>query len=331
MTRETLRQVFRLIAEYLLRSPRARVKLILHGGEPLVLTSTFFKTMINIRDEVLDGVKERFSCGMQSNLTLLSDRKVRLLKGLLDKGVGTSFDMIPGLRGIEGGQSLEKAWFKGLEVARHNGFSTGLVYVVHRKTAARLERVYYYLRNLPCVHNVRFNPLYLEGRAKGDPASLQLSPEEWGEFLIRFWELWEDDDFAFPFNPLQEWRAFHEDGESRHLCCTYQEDCQQGHLGIEPDGEVFGCGRWADTRTYSFGNVHSHSLEEILGAKARAALSARAAWLAERDCAACRWWDYCHGGCSNDAFLHGGTIEARSHWCQGNLKFFDRCLGKPRS
>lgn len=334
ITMDVVEATLRLARERLEMEPRSRVQIILHGGEPLLLTSRFYEQILELVPRLLGDMRPRLSFAMQSNLTLLTERKAAVLKRLLDRPIGTSLDIFDGVRGIVGRVGLEERWYRGMGVARRAGLETGLVYVVHKPAVEQAERVYRFFRNHPLVSRIRYNPLYAEGRAKaGAFQELGISPADWASFLITLWRLWEQDGFRGTIAPLSEFRGAHFRGEFDQMTCSQKGRCFETHVGVDPDGQIFNCGRWSDTHELSFGRVQSTSWAELEQSPSRVRLAARPRVLREGACAACAWWSYCHGGCPNDAFLEHGTVEARSRWCAGYLEFFETCLrphGPPR-
>ena len=301
--------------------------MILHGGEPLLRSARFYAAFDRLLDETFGPLRAQVSVAMQSNLTLLTTRKARALRGVLTRPIGTSYDLAPDVRGVRGKRSLDERWYAGLRVARDEGIDVGLVYVVHAHTVAHTEQVWTFLRNHPFVPTVRFNPLYAEGLGKtcgaGQPG---LTPEQWGEFLVRGWRLYEADGFRPSFAPFSELYAAHVRREPRRLSCSHKGQCHDTHLGVDPDGALYTCGRWSDTAAYRYGRVGDTDWQGFWESPVRQALSHRRAALLQGPCGDCDWWAYCHGGCPNDAYLEHSTVDAPTRWCAGYLAFFETCL-----
>lgn len=327
LSEEVARRALGLAAEYLGADRSSHVHLILHGGEPLLRSARFYATFDRLMDAELGPLRPRLSVAMQSNLTLLTPRKARALRSVLTRPIGTSYDLAPGVRGIRGQRSLDERWYAGLRVAREAGLDLGLVYVVHDQTVADTEQVWTFLRNHPGVDTVRFNPLYAEGLGRSCAAGQpHLTPERWGEFLIRGWRLYERDGFSPSFAPFNELFAAHLRREPQRMSCAHKGRCHDTHLGIDPDGALYTCGRWSDTAVMSYGTVFDATWQTLRDSTVRLGLGARRATLLAGPCGDCDWWVYCHGGCPNDAYLEHGTVEARTRWCAGYLAFFEACL-----
>lgn len=271
---------------------------------------------------------------MQSNLLALDDEKTALLELLLEtpggkRNVGTSYDPVPGIRVMKGG-AYDETWEKSVNLLRTRDFSYGVVYVAHRRSLEDFDRVTgILLEKFPGV-GVRFNPLYREGRGEEEACDeLALTPTEWGEFLVKLYGLWAKNDKKPLWQPLKEWEAFHT-GKSGGLTCDLAGRCGETHLGINADGVVFCCGRGMDRDYKPFGNIHDHSLEEILDSLPRRELANRSAYLRQTRCAGCAWWRYCHGGCPMDAALHNNNdIFHKTNFCASRRYYFKKIYKEP--
>jgi uncharacterized protein len=177
------------------------------------------------------------------------------------------------------------------------------------------------------VSSVRFNPLYAEGLGKTDEVQrLSITPADWGRFLIEGWRLYERDGFQSSFAPFNEFRSAHIRHEPELMSCAHKGHCSDTHMGVDPDGSIYNCGRWSDTKEFTFGTVFDTDRQGLAESPVRLKLGQRQAVLREGPCKGCDWWVYCHGGCPNDAYLEHGTVEARTKWCEGYLAFFEECL-----
>ncbi len=324
---EVAERALAITAEYLRADRRARVNLILHGGEPLLRSSRFYNAFDKLVDQQLGALRRRLSVAMQSNLTLLTPSKARALKPLLTRPIGTSYDIYPGIRGIRGCRSLDDRWYDAMHVTHDANIDTGVVYVVHRQAVEETEKLWAFLRNHPYVDTVRFNPLYEEGMGKSEDAQqIGITAAQWGEFLIKGWRIFARDGFRPGYAPFAEFYSAHIDRQPQRMSCSHKGDCAHTHMGIDPDGSIYNCGRWSDTQEFTFGTVFDADRRSILTSEVRLKLAERGAVLKNGPCADCDWWAYCHGGCPNDAYLEHGTVEAKTKWCEGYLAFFEECL-----
>ena len=318
-----LGRLFQIFLDWLVQDDRRKLRFTWHGGEPLLCGRDFYRRVVEEQRRVFGPELRRVKNAMQSNLSLITERWVPGLRDLLgDQAIGTSFDIVQDIRGLRSGGNLAELWFRALHVLRANSIAVGAVYVVHKKSLGRAGDVYYYFRNLDPALHIRFNPLYREGRASSeDSQSLWITAEEYGEFLVELCEVWLADHRRAPVMPLVEWlRAWK--GRYR-LCCDSRGRCHETHLGINPDGGVYGCGRASDNGAHKLGNIFEDDLADILVRRPRSDLASRPARLRAGWCRDCRYWPLCHGGCPMLAWLYYGDLCRETYFCASRRRLFE--------
>ncbi len=270
---------------------------------------------------------------MQSNLSLLTPEWIPVLKDLIgDQTIGTSFDIVPGVRGLKSGDDLARLWVRSIHLLRDYGFRVGVVYVVHRRSLALARDVYHFFRNLNPSMGLRFNALYREGLGDEHRCEpLWITPEEYARFMIEICDVWADDGWHGSVNPLTEWkRAW--DGEGG-LCCDSLGRCGETHLAVDADGTVYGCGRMADGGTFPLGNIFHDAIDVILAHPERVSLRRRSGLLRSGVCRDCRFWSLCHGGCPSEAWLYYRDLFQPTYFCPGRkliFEHFEKLWGPPR-
>lgn len=326
MSIDVVRSAFESAAHWLRSNPSERVTWTWHGGEPLLAGKSFYRQVAGLQESVFDGLRSRVRNTFQSNLTLLDEGYLDLLSSFTTSNpFGTSFDICPTVRTLKGEQSYEEKWFKAVRLLESRGHSFGVGYVVHKEALGRAEELYFFFKHLCKQASTRFNPLYAVGRGALDSARpIHITPEEYGQFLVDLYGVWQSDDRSFSIQPITEWVGFL-DGRSKGLCCDSSGRCHHTHLGLAPDGTIYGCGRAQDAEVLSFGNITEVSFAEALACKASSALADREAHLrsANGACVDCNWWDACHGGCPMDGFLSEGDLVGKTTWCASRRRFLE--------
>ncbi|MCD6499875.1 MAG: radical SAM protein [Deltaproteobacteria bacterium] len=327
MSMEELRFLYGRLTEYVEATGLKKMSILWHGGEPLLMGPKFFAEAADLSDELKKRTGVAVGHLIQSNITLVSDALVSVLRRLLgDRRLGTSYDPIAGIRLLKGNRSYEAMWHAGLDKLQAGGLNVGVVYVVHALSLNKARDIYQQFKAMDLRGGLRFNPLYSEGLAKRSE-HLHISPQQWGEFLLDLREAWDEDGRTIPVAPLDGWEALAE-GRKARLSCAFSGTCTRGFTGIEADGTVYSCGRSLDGELKPFGNIHDAPLADILGGDARRAFLNRQEWLLMGECAGCRWWNFCHGGCPNDAYLAFGDMMRKTYWCEGRKLFLDRVYGE---
>jgi uncharacterized protein len=323
LPKERLGPLFAILARWLRARADRNLRFTWHGGEPTLCGPEYFAAVVREQRQVFGEDLWRVKNIMQSNLSLVDERWIPYLRELLGDGpIGTSFDIVPGVRGIVGKQSLPEVWTRALRLLHKNGFRVGVVYVVHRGALERTRDLYYFFRNIIPSLSVRFNPLYKQGRGDSESSQdLWISAEEYGRFLVELSNLWIADGRRMSTMPLGEWyRAWRGDFS---LCCDSRGACHQTHVGINPDGSVYGCGRASDSGIHRFGNIFEEDFDEILRCRPRSELAGRAAKLQAGACKGCRYWQLCHGGCPILAWLYYRDSSRETYFCAARKRLFE--------
>jgi uncharacterized protein len=335
MSETTLEILFERIDEWVKHSKRTRkIKIIWHGGEPTLMPVSFFYKAIQLQETLKNRYGLEIENNIQSNLLYLDREKLEMLKRLLcfngqRRTVGTSYDPLPGIRMVKKGD-YEAEWEKSIALLKENNFPFGIVYVVHRQSLENMETVVDTLLNKFPRTGIRFNPLYKEGRASNSACKpLYITPLEWGDFLIKLYRTWEANDKKPAWQPLKDFDTFHFKQDCR-MSCDHSGRCGTTHLGIDTDGTVYSCGRGIDRKYKSYGNIHKHTISEILKTPPRIEMTNRSAFLQNTFCRDCKWWQYCHGGCPMDAAINNNNdIFKKTNFCISRRRFLDTIYKEP--
>jgi uncharacterized protein len=337
MTEETLGVLFERVEEWVVHSKRTRtLKIIWHGGEPTLMPVSFYEKALGLQERLRRLYRLEIENNIQSNLLFLNKEKVEMLGRLLEfrgqkRTVGTSYDPLPGVRVVRN-RDYGAEWEKATSLLQAHGLPYGIVYVVHRGSIENIEKVAEVFLEKFAGIGVRFNPLYMEGRAANDECKpLYITPKEWGEFLVKLHEIWLRHDKKTSWQPLKEMDSFHYGKDSR-MTCDKSGRCGKTHLGIDTDGTVYSCGRGIDRKYSAYGNVHRNSIAEILKHPARLAMNNRSTYLENTLCSGCKWWRYCHGGCPMDAAINNdNNIFKKTNFCVSRRLFLETVYKEPVS
>ena len=302
-----------------------RIKLLYHGGEPLLMGEPFFRRILNHK-KLGDLPRGSVRHSIQTNLTDLDEPMLETLVELIGDGtVGTSVDPIPGVRTLRDSRSYLGQWHKNFHRVTSTGLEMGVLYVIHGQSLARVADVYRFFRNLgPALRGMRLNPVMPMGNAPG-AQSWDVSPLDYGEFLISFWRLWDADGRPFRVRPLEDWDRLHRTGTGP-LTCSESGDCSD-IVAIGPDLSVYPCGRSMGARTPSLGNLADHQLDALLDSPLRPDSAFRREELTRTDCEDCPYWSLCHGGCPEVAGAGNGDRLRATPFCAGRKRFFEWCFG----
>ncbi|MBM4328075.1 MAG: radical SAM protein [Deltaproteobacteria bacterium] len=312
MGKPVIEATFRSLAEYLGRNPLDEVTILWHGGEPTLMGEFFFQEVLGLQALISDHRVEHV---MQSNLTCmtpaLADTLCELLKG---GGIGTSVDPFSDYRRLKSGEPYPERWYEGFELVRSRGFRVGMVYVVHGESVGLGKSIYHYFKNVG-VDSLTLIPLEEPAR---EFEGARLDAPSWGKFLLEIYRAWEEDRAMLPVEPFVTWAHFAHDKDSPR--CGFPEGlhCCEPTVAVAPTGDVYPCVRLLDVGSGAIGNLVVDSLEKILTRPDALWRSQRRDLLRQGECASCRWWDLCAGGCAAACGFGRKTV-----WCEGYRLFFE--------
>ena len=165
------------------------------------------------------------------------------------------------------------------------------------------------------------NPVLLYDNRRDD---LAITPDEYVEFLGTIFPVWWKHQARYPsVNPFSSLTRIIRDREL-YLGCAESGSCAYSHVNIDPAGETSQCGRSSDWGLLSYGNIRDRSLKNILHDTQRDILLQRSDILQQDECAGCRYWSICHGGCPLDSWPKHADFIHRSEWGCTHKSFIER-------
>lgn len=330
MNHNTLHLLFSRINEYLNASYNNEVNITWHGGEPLLMGPVFYERVCDIQRKILQENSDRISYSMQSNLTLFDNSYLDVLKSLRITQIGSSFEFVHGIRGI--GKKVDSntynmKFFEAVKKLKMASISFGIIYVVTSKSIKTPVETINYLVNI--VENrenagIRINPVYIEGEArKKEFREFNITPVEYGHFIGKAFVHWFNRRHIFPnIQPFYELYE-HFLSPNSSLCCDESGSCSQSHLGIDPFGNIYQCGRAMDSNVLKYGDLKNNSFLDIFNHQSKKMLIGRSRYLSKTHCKDCRFFDFCHGGCPIDGYIYFTKWYSKSFLCVARKIFFE--------
>lgn len=329
MTEATARRVIRAFLD----SDHFRsVEFVWHGGEPLLRGRRFFSRLLE--EQTARPTKVAFSNSIQTNAVRLDDG---LLDFLTARGVtiGLSLDgprrLNDGTRKGRGTSppSAHRAAVDAAGRLRARGMVPAAIAVVNRRTVNEPEAVYGEFVRLGI--NLKLNCLTWSGQAAAARADLAVSPEEYGAFLVRMFDLWFDD----PRPPITIEPFRQHIGRILGLpgirpSCYFSRHCHHSIVGVSPDGDLFPCGMFQGEPAFRYGNIRSLAPEEIGRCGVFRRLEARERRVLNK-CAPCAFYDLCYGGCMFHSLKNARILNARDYYCPSYRMYFEHALRRIHS
>jgi uncharacterized protein len=291
------------------------------GGEPTLAGMEFYQRALDLQRRFAEA-DQRVVNTFQTNGVLIGDEWADFLarNGFL---VGLSIDGPPDChdetrRAIGGGTSYDKAAAAWRTLQRHR-CAVNILCVVSRANCARPDAVYAHLTGELQADYLQFIPC-VEWTDSGGPDEFSLQPGDYGRFLVALFDLWSverrraisiklyvDVVLLLAGKPMRD--------------CMHRADCDS-HLVVERDGSVYPCDFFVQEQ-HLLGNVVDRSAAELRRQPRARAFREHKPQHLPADCAECRHFDICRGGCRKFWRPVGGAAPDQ-YLCRDMRHFLDQ-------
>lgn len=338
----------RFIAQYIESQPPGLVVFTWQGGEPTLAGLDYFQTIIALQQKYLTPEKT-IANDLQTNGLLIDDDWCRFLKehNFL---VGLSLDGPPHLHNLyrktaNGGETCTEV-LKTARLLHKYDIPFNTLTVLHRQNAKEPEAVYRFLRNEAGSQCMQFLPLveprtYVNtapgywnitslpkigsrGASPGNSASFVadwcVEPDDFGAFLCRVFDLWQNGDIGKIIVPYFECLLALHLGLKPGMC-VFDSEC--GHaLALDSRGDVYFCDRFCYF-PYKLGSITHEKLADITYPAKNKHLAKMKGAVAP-GCKRCKWARFCKGECPKNRFLlDKDGNPGLNYLCAGLQSFFE--------
>lgn len=295
---------------------------IWHGGEPMLMGPAFYrKAKAYTTAKGFPNLRH----AIQTNLLAYTSKAWKtVFEEVFEGRVSSSYDPDDAHRTVKGNADIyARRFWTAIDAVTADGFAPLVIGVYdeatvplalpfYEKVKARGERSF----------ALRFNYCYPVGRFVGNNEAIR--PKTYADTLIALYDRWIVDLPNFQITPL-DLMAKKVMGVDEGGHCPWTRRCGGRFVEIEPNGDVYNCSEFADhgDARYCFGNLRTHTVDQLL-ASPPAALTRRRAYDLPEDCLACEHFTECEGGCMRDALLFEHGVAGKFHYCESWKRVFTR-------
>ena len=293
-------------------------KIILHGGEPLIVP---IKVYENFLDKLLLQLpKCRFS--IQTNATLITEKHIKFFNKY-NIHVGISLDGCNkeqnSCRIYKNGNSTFERVIKSMQILKSNSIKFGVIITLTKKHIGQEKNIYEFIKynHIKCSIRPAFPVKDLDN-------SLILSPQEYYEILKNLFNIWYDDE-SNEINLTQIIDIADElfkvlEPEYRVNCCSDCKNCFKNFISLDIAGNLYTCNRNYNINQFYYGNINDITVEE-LNKKIDDIFKKRLNFLLKSKCKNCQIYEYCYGGCPSSSYnLHGTYMAPEDYFCEAKIK-----------
>lgn len=296
------------------------------GGESTLIGLNFYRELVKYTQNIENGTI--FSFSIQTNGTTLNDEWGEFLKenNFL---VGISLDGNKDIHNLNRVDLKNDGTFnkvtKGIDILKKHKVEFNILTVVTSTLCKKIESVYKfykkndyrYLQFIPCLEPLENTSMTLK--------KYSITPEEYGKFLIKLFDLWYRDALNNDYVSIRLFDNilglfFNHEYEA----CDMKGVCSCQHI-IESDGSIYPCDFYT-YETYKVGNILKDSFEDI-HKNPNTITFLESSKNANSKCISCRYFSICRGGCRR----HRENQEnGLNYFCESYYNFYSYSLDKFR-
>lgn len=297
----------------------------LQGGEPTLAGLDFFRTLTALQKKYnTKGLV--IHNALQTNGFLIDERWAEFFaeNGYL---VGISLDGTRGLHDLYRRDAEDRGTFdrvmRSISLLERYGVEYNILTVVTAQTAKHIGEVYRffarknlrYQQYIPCL-----DPLEA---ARGE-RRYSLTPELYGRFLTKLFDLWYEDVVHGRFIYIRYFENLLGMMLGRAPeSCGVSGVCSRQYV-VESDGSVYPCDFYM-LDEYRLGSLVTDSFEQLEQRRAELHfIEDSAVW--PRKCRDCRWAGVCRDGCRRDRVPDTDQTSGLNYFCSAYQSFFSYAM-----
>lgn len=306
----SINTVKRIIDELFQINKLPTTEIIWHGGEPLLMGLSFYKTVCEYISKNYPNKKVVHK--LQTSGYLINEEWIDFFKEF-KFDVGISLD---GPEFIHDKQRKDKSGkptfakiFSSAKLMEQHGLRPGFIAVITKNSLDFYKEIF----NFFYENKWQFSFAKVS-ITNDDNTDLGISVDEYLTFYERILDLFiSQQEFRLKIVPIYHHILSYMKGTSVGLCVN-EHSCAENYLSFSPDGNVFNCNRFIDYPTESFGNILKQPLLEILKSEKRLEFLNRPNAITE-SCSNCSIKKVCNGGCPYEDFVKSNSIYNKEYEC----------------
>lgn len=331
MSEETLEK---FVEQYMVLTSAPSVLFTWHGGEPLMRPLSFYRKALELQGKYAGG--RQVDNVIQTNATLITDEWARFFKKnnfLVGVSIDGTQEMHDAYRSTAQGRPSWQQVMRGIRTLNRHGVEWNAMATVNRLNADAPEEFYGFFKEIGCRF-IQFTPvverLYRrpDGRQLASPvdgpwaelAPFSVTPQQWGEFLCRVFDLWVREDVGSTFVQIFDSTLAGWMGVPPSLCAM-APTC--GHAAaMEAGGDVYVCDHYVFPE-FRLGNIATRTLTEMMLSPEMTEFGLNKERLLTAQCRECPYLFACHGECPRNRFaLSADGEQGHNYLCEGYRRYF---------
>lgn len=291
-------------------------KIILHGGEPLMVSSKKMDKFLALLTTYAGQLGYHLVFSMQTNGTLINDDWIHIFKKYKVR-IGMSLDGCNeeqnAYRIDKNGKSVFNRVLERLEFLRQNNLNPGIIFTLNKNHIGKEIELLDFIQEKKIKCNIR--PAF---PTKGNMLNqnICMTPEEYSWFFCNMFDIW--------FNGEEKYETFYirdfEDivrkilgGSKECHSCVDSDDCSKHFISMGISGDCYPCNRLYNDPQFYLGNLIKLPIEKIMD-KSYGLTEKRSEELLY--CKSCSIKDFCNGGCPAIAYSVYNNYYEKDYFCK---------------
>jgi len=293
------------------------------GGEPTLMGLDFYRKVVKHQQKV-GRPGQIVSNALQTNAVLLDEHWCEFLAEY-QWLVGISLD---GPREFHDHYRLDKGQngtfervIAAIEKCRKHQVQFNILTLLNAKNVKEPDKLFQFFMDLN-IKYMQFIPCLEWDEQAATIASYAITPDEYGVFLCRIFDLWQDHGYdkvsIRMFDSLLSYIL-----HGKHSICTFGQRCDD-YIVVEHNGDVFCCDFFVGL-DYRLGNIMETPIDQLYHNEVKRRF-ARLKRNINNKCLTCRYKSICLGGCLKDRIVEKNNFSQPSYFCRAYQKLFDHAL-----
>ena len=307
---EEVHALFNWALKYSMENGINKAEIVWHGGEPLLPGADFMRRTLEWYTELFSRHGIRCLNRIQTNLLLINQDYIELIKKYFGGQIGFSFDFCSSDRCYSNGKNAEDdIWEKALW-ARDQGVKIGAICQISSGNASRISEMYAKFKNAKIPFNIsricdvnQTTGLYHNS----------FTDDEYVSAVCELFDLWYyDSDQQIEIGTFKEYISMLLCNNS--TCCCFRRECNL--LVFGPHGDIYPCDKFGED-TQKLGNYFTDEPAKIKESRLEFSKNIITRDPLASECSKCDFFKMCHGGC-----LFDRQTGWRKHECYTNRKIW---------
>ena len=312
---ELCKKIVKEVYDYNVRQSNENMRIIFHGGEPLLQPIEFFETMLEYEKELNKSNAIRIYHSVQSNGYYLDDNWIRFFKQN-NFDVGISIDGPSWLNfhyNKRGADYCTNRVINNIQKLVNIGVSFGIISVITNEHLDYPEVIYDFCKDNN-ISDLSLNYCY---NPESDDS---VDTEKLKGFLSKLFDLYYEGEYPLNIREFNEIIA-KISGYCSDTCATCnRENCGQ-YMTFDSAGNVFFCDTAYDKST-AIGNIRTESLFSIINSTQYLKTLIHARESQETRCVYCKYNYICGSGC------YRYDTNSKNYFCETQKYICEYILGK---